>query len=248
MAAAAPPSIAPPLPATMGPQLHRGRDGGHLPVTKSDRDVAALLAVLECLPVACDRAWAGSNVACCVPSVGAQLSHLLLVPPLPVRPSVDSLEGLTQLTEERLMEFKECFDLFDPHGIGYVSMLHFGTMARCLGQNPSPGQLEGWGTVADPLGQGVLYFPHFAEVFHLQMRDDGGEDDLREAFRVFAKPDGTITVAEIRDVLFNLGEKLDDNMISDVVGDFIKCELRVDVVTVTDATTVDCDKFSAYAF
>ena len=47
-----------------------------------------------------------------------------------------------------------------------------------------------------------------------KMKDSDGEEELREAFRVFDRDgNGFISAAELRHVMTNLGEKLTGNLI-----------------------------------
>ena len=51
-----------------------------------------------------------------------------------------------------------------------------------------------------------------------KMRDSDSEDELREAFRVFDKDgNGYISAAELRHVMTNLGEKLTDEEVDEMI-------------------------------
>ncbi len=50
------------------------------------------------------------------------------------------------------------------------------------------------------------------------MKDTDGEEELREAFRVFDKDgNGFISAAELRHVMTNLGEKLTDDEVDEMI-------------------------------
>jgi calmodulin len=50
------------------------------------------------------------------------------------------------------------------------------------------------------------------------MKDQDTEDDIIEAFRVFDKDgNGTISAAELRHVMTNLGEKLTDEEVDEMI-------------------------------
>jgi len=51
-----------------------------------------------------------------------------------------------------------------------------------------------------------------------KMKDQDTEDDIIEAFRVFDKDgNGTISAAELRHVMTNLGEKLTDEEVDEMI-------------------------------
>lgn len=51
-----------------------------------------------------------------------------------------------------------------------------------------------------------------------KMKDTDGEEELREAFRVFDKDgNGFISAAELRHVMTNLGEKLTDDEVDEMI-------------------------------
>ena len=59
------------------------------------------------------------------------------------------------------------------------------------------------------LGSGCIEFPEFLEMMAKRLKDVDEEEELREAFRVFDKDgSGSISKAELKLVMENLGEKL----------------------------------------
>ena len=53
-----------------------------------------------------------------------------------------------------------------------------------------------------------------------KMKDTDTEDEMREAFRVFDKDgDGYISAAELRHVMANLGEKLTDQEVDEMISE-----------------------------
>ena len=47
-------------------------------------------------------------------------------------------DGLPELTDEQIEEFREAFNLFDLDGGGSIDESELGTVMRSLGQNPPP--------------------------------------------------------------------------------------------------------------
>ena len=71
---------------------------------------------------------------------------------------------------------------------------------------------------ADTDGNGTIDFMEFIEMMPRQERDDNAEEEMIEAFRIFdTDGNGSITADELRQIFNNLGEKLTDEEISDMI-------------------------------
>ncbi|NXA79820.1 CALMS protein, partial [Thryothorus ludovicianus] len=123
-----------------------------------------------------------------------------------------------RLSEEKIAEFKEAFSLFDRDSDGCISTKELGTVMRSLGQNPTEAELQGMVGEVDADGSGTVDFPEFLSLMARRMRDTDGEEEIREAFRVFDKDgNGYISAAELRHVMTNLGEKLTDEEVDEMI-------------------------------
>ena len=120
-----------------------------------------------------------------------------------------------QLTEEQIQEFKEAFSLFDKNGDGNITSQELGTVMRSLGQNPTEAELS---DIIKSLESDTIIFEEFLKIMVVKMKDQESEEEIKEAFKVFDKDgSGTISAAELRHVLTNLGEKLTDNEVEDLI-------------------------------
>nr|CAG4636357.1 EOG090X09ZA [Eubosmina coregoni]SVE69936.1 EOG090X09ZA [Eubosmina coregoni] len=123
-----------------------------------------------------------------------------------------------QLTEEQIAEFKEAFSLFDKDGDGTITTKELGTVMRSLGQNPTEAELQDMINEVDADGNGTIDFPEFLTMMARKMKDTDSEEEIREAFRVFDKDgNGFISAAELRHVMTNLGEKLTDEEVDEMI-------------------------------
>ncbi|CAL9774530.1 unnamed protein product [Musa acuminata subsp. burmannicoides] len=138
-----------------------------------------------------------------------------------------------QLTDDQIAEFKEAFSLFDKDGDGQIHLLplclsmilvccittkELGTVMRSLGQNPTEAELQDMINEVDADGNGTIDFPEFLNLMARKMKDTDSEEELREAFRVFDKDqNGFISAAELRHVMTNLGEKLTDEEVDEMI-------------------------------
>ncbi|KAG0263677.1 hypothetical protein DFQ27_001634 [Actinomortierella ambigua] len=123
-----------------------------------------------------------------------------------------------QLTQEQLAEFKEAFALFDRDGDGTITTRELGTVMRSLGQNPSESDLQDMVNDVDADGNGKIDFPEFLTMMARKMKDTDSEEEIREAFKVFDKDNnGYISAAELRHVLTNLGERLSEAEVDEMI-------------------------------
>ncbi|XP_033733497.1 calmodulin-A-like isoform X1 [Pecten maximus] len=122
------------------------------------------------------------------------------------------------LTDEQVAEFKEAFTLFDKDGDGTITTSELGTVMRSLGQNPTENELQDMINEVDADGNGTIDFEEFLHMMARKMKETDSEEDLREAFRVFDKDgNGYISAAELRHVMTNLGEKLTDEEVDEMI-------------------------------
>ncbi|OEL35686.1 Calmodulin-related protein, partial [Dichanthelium oligosanthes] len=123
-----------------------------------------------------------------------------------------------QLSEDQIAEFKEAFSLFDKDDNGCITTGELGTVMRSVGQNPTEAELQDMIAEVDADGNGTIDFPEFLGLMARRMKDTESEEELKEAFRVFDKDqNGFISAAELRHVMTNLGERLSDAEVDEMV-------------------------------
>ncbi|VDO73750.1 unnamed protein product [Heligmosomoides polygyrus] len=123
-----------------------------------------------------------------------------------------------QLTEEQISAFREAFSMFDKNGDGTFTTKSLGTLMRSLGQNPTEAELQDMINEVDADGNGTIDFPEFLTMMTRNMKDTDSAEEMREAFRVFDQDgNGFISAAELRYVMTNLGEKLTDEEVDEMI-------------------------------
>ncbi|MCO5571742.1 hypothetical protein L7F22_038028 [Adiantum nelumboides] len=122
------------------------------------------------------------------------------------------------LTAEQIQEFKEAFALFDTSRNGSIASKDLGTVMRSLGQNPTEAELQDMTRDVDPHAKGTIDFDAFISLMARKLKDTDSEEELKEAFKVFDKDrNGFISAPELRHVMTNLGEKLTDEEVDEMI-------------------------------
>ncbi|XP_010274270.1 PREDICTED: calmodulin-like protein 11 isoform X2 [Nelumbo nucifera] len=122
------------------------------------------------------------------------------------------------LTEEQIAEFQEAFCLFDKDGDGCITIEELATVIRSLDQNPTEEELQEMISEVDVDGNGTIEFGEFLGLMARKMKETDAEEELKEAFKVFDKDqNGYISANELRHVMVNLGEKLTDEEVEQMI-------------------------------
>lgn len=123
-----------------------------------------------------------------------------------------------ELTEDQLAEIKEAFELFDREGNGEIPAKLLGTAMRSLGQNPTESEIADMINEVDTEATGKIPFDTFVMLIAREMKNTDRIEEIIEAFRIFDKEGkGIITAAELRHVMTNLGEKLTDEEVDEMI-------------------------------
>jgi len=102
--------------------------------------------------------------------------------------------------------------------LGTITTKELGTVMRSLGQNPTEAELMDMIQEIDADGSGNIDFPEFLTMMARKMKDTDSEEEILEAFKVFDKDgNGFISAAELRHIMTNLGEKLTDEEVDEMI-------------------------------
>ncbi|XP_019640276.1 PREDICTED: calmodulin-like [Branchiostoma belcheri] len=125
-----------------------------------------------------------------------------------------------QLSEDRIKELQDAFLVFDKDGDGMINTSELATVMRSLGMNPTEAEIQDMMAEMDADGSGEIDFDEFLGLMGQRMQDVDEEEELKNAFKTFDKDgDGYITPAELRVVMTNLGEKLTDDEVDEMIHD-----------------------------
>ncbi|KAH7656107.1 Calmodulin and related proteins (EF-Hand superfamily) protein [Dioscorea alata] len=112
-----------------------------------------------------------------------------------------------KLTEKQIADFKEAFKLFDLDGDGQITAEELDELKAIIND-------------VDADLNGTIDFPEFLNLIVHKMEDADSEKEMREAFKIFDKDqNGLISADELRSVMANLGEKLTDEEVNEMIRD-----------------------------
>lgn len=125
---------------------------------------------------------------------------------------------MDDLSDDKIAEYKEAFALFDKDGNGHVTVKELGIVMRSLGQNPTEAELQAMIDEVDKDSNGTVDFTEFCKLMQKQQSAPDQEEALREAFRMFDRDgNGYISANELKHVMCNLGEKLTESEVEDMI-------------------------------
>ncbi|XP_029641692.1 myosin-2 essential light chain isoform X1 [Octopus sinensis] len=116
---------------------------------------------------------------------------------------------MSQLTEERIGDLLDIFNLFDEKGDGKISAHQLGEVLRAMGENPTQAEVKKCGYEGREMER--ISFETVLPILQTinRNKDPVTFEDLVEGFKVFDKDqNGFVSSAEMRHLLSGLGERL----------------------------------------
>lgn len=120
---------------------------------------------------------------------------------------------VVEISDEQRNEYKEAFSLFDKSGTGVISTQDFSNLMNALGQDLTEDELKDLVN-----SEGQIDFGEFVALMARQVFEKDTAEELHVAFKIIdMNEDGYISAAELKAIMNNLGEKLTDEEINDMI-------------------------------
>ncbi|TKA31445.1 hypothetical protein B0A50_02292 [Salinomyces thailandicus] len=120
------------------------------------------------------------------------------------------------MAQAQSTNFKEAFSLFDKRGTGRVQLDSLGDLLRACGQNPTLAEIR---DLKAQVGND-FDFDTFSKTLNRPggFRDPGEPEEYTRGFQVFDKDlTGFIGVGQFRYILTNLGEKMSEEEVDELL-------------------------------
>ena len=115
-------------------------------------------------------------------------------------------------------EIKEIFMLFDKNSDGFVNTKELGTLVRAINLNPTQSEIEEMERKVDPGSSGQFNLTQLEQLIRTRGADIDTLQDIIEALKVFdTDHDGKISLDEFKYAMVNMGEKMDDLEIEEII-------------------------------
>lgn len=123
-----------------------------------------------------------------------------------------------QISEERLAEFKEAFEIFDEDKDGFVSIKRLTEIFQTLGHDPTQEDIKNMVRELK-IVEGKINFHEFVKLMAQKTKDNMIEEEIIEAFKVFDKrSEGKIHWEDLKNILKgNIGEDISDEELSQII-------------------------------
>ena len=122
------------------------------------------------------------------------------------------------LSQDQLSQFQYCFSLFDSDQDGVINKEDIKKSLTGLGYNPTDQEIEEMVTVLDSNKNGEIDFHEFFAMVSKKMSGGANDEEIKDTLRVFDKDcNGFISAAELRQALANLGQKLTEEEVDEMI-------------------------------
>ncbi|XP_014780632.1 calmodulin isoform X2 [Octopus bimaculoides] len=123
-----------------------------------------------------------------------------------------------RMNREKMDLCREACVVFAKDGDSCIFSQDIGTVMRAIGYSPTEAEVKNIRDAIDSSGNRKLTDQDVVSIISKQQITQDTDDELKEAFRVFDKDgNGYISCAELRHVLTNLGEKLSDEEVDEMI-------------------------------
>ena len=122
------------------------------------------------------------------------------------------------LSEEKLVELRCAFDLFDNDNDGKINPSELSRAIEKMGQKLTEEDLKEMIKEVDSDYNGTIEFSEFVQLMESKMKDNDSEEEIFEAFKIFDKKgNGHVSKNDIKNVMNSLHEPLAQEEIDEIM-------------------------------
>lgn len=121
-------------------------------------------------------------------------------------------------SEDKLVELRAAFDLFDDDGDGKIDPIELGKAIEKMGKKVSEEDLKEMIKEVDTDYNGTIEFNEFVTLVETKMKDNDSEEEIFEAFKIFDKKgNGYVAKNDIKNVMTSLHEPLTQEELDEIM-------------------------------
>jgi Ca2+-binding EF-hand superfamily protein len=116
---------------------------------------------------------------------------------------------MSNLTEERIAQFREAFELFDKDQDGCITIDELAALMKALNLPATDQEIHNMKSEVDVDQNGNIEYKEYISLIARRVRDVDLEEEMIEAFKIFdTNNDGHLSKDELKVVMQIIGEKL----------------------------------------
>ena len=140
-----------------------------------------------------------------------------------VDPAENEAKEFKNLDAEIMKKIEDNFAIFDKEQSQTIDIAALGTLLRWLKFNPTETEMEGYVTTYDSSRRNQITLENCKTIVNQRILEPDTIDEFVEAAKEFDHDnDGKIEVAELRYAMTMLGDKLDETLVDDLIGELDK--------------------------
>jgi calmodulin len=125
---------------------------------------------------------------------------------------------MEEISDIKLKEYREAFDMFDKDHNGKITLKELGHVMKSLNQEPTESELKEMISEVDIDGNGEIDFEEFVTLMNNRAKESDTEEEIIQAFRVFDhEGKGHISRIELKFILSSMTDRLSDDYIERMI-------------------------------
>ena len=122
------------------------------------------------------------------------------------------------VSQNKLKEYKNIFDLFDSNKDGNVNSLELANILKSININVSDEEIKEIIEELELEGNNEVNFENFVSIVNRREKDVDNEEEVLKAFKLFDKEgNGLININELKNIMLSVGKNIKEEEINDML-------------------------------